>query len=97
LLLVLAAFVADCGHHDVDATAAAAERPLTPAQMSFLRLHASTQLARADVADVAGTIEFDEERTARLSAPIAGRVTELLVHLGDRVDGDAPLVVIDQP
>ncbi|HLY39397.1 MAG TPA: efflux RND transporter periplasmic adaptor subunit [Candidatus Binatia bacterium] len=98
LLVGLAACLAGCGRHDgIDATAAAAEGQLTPAQMSFLRFTPATEVATADVADVAGTIEFDEERTARLSAPIAGRVTELLVHIGDRVDADAPLVAIDSP
>ncbi len=98
LLILLAAAVAGCGRHDaVDATAAAAERPLTPAQLSFLRFTAATEVERGDVADLAGTIEFDEERTARLNALVAGRVAELLVHVGDRVEADAPLIAIDSP
>jgi len=98
LLLLVVAGATACGHHDgVDTTAAAAERPLTPAQLSFLRFATVAEVERADVADVAGTIEFDEERTARLNAPIAGRVTELLVRMGDRVEADAALIAIDSP
>jgi membrane fusion protein, heavy metal efflux system len=97
-LLVLLVGAA-CGRHDPaePANAAAAERELTPAQLSFLKFASVTEVERADVADVSGTIEFDEERTARLAAPVAGRVAELLARVGDRVDVDAPLVAIESP
>ena len=94
LLLPLAA----CGHGPGDPpAAAAAERALTPAQLSFLRFAPVAEVAATDVADVAGTIEFDEEHTARLNAPLAGRVAELLVRVGDHVDADAPLIAIESP
>jgi membrane fusion protein, heavy metal efflux system len=96
--LVLAGTAA-CGHHEAvpPASAAEAERALTPAQLSFLKFAAVSEIEASDVADLAGTIEFDEERTARLGSQVAGRVTQLLVQLGDRVDAGAPLVAIDSP
>ncbi len=95
LLLVAAA----CGRHDaVEPTAAAAaERSLTPAQLGFLKFAPVAEMEVADVADLSGTIEFDEERTARLAAPVAGRVVELVVRVGDRVEADAPLIAIESP
>jgi cobalt-zinc-cadmium efflux system membrane fusion protein len=96
LLLPLCALPA-CGRHDGDAPAAAAERTLTPAQLSFLKFAPVAEVDATDVADLAGTVEFDEERTARLNAPVAGRVSELLVHLGDQVAADAPLLAVDSP
>src|SRR5262249_50871756 len=79
LLLPLFALPA-CGRHDADAPAAAAERSLTPAQLSFLKFAPVAEVEATDVADLPGTVEFDEERTARLNAPVAGRVSELLVR-----------------
>jgi len=44
-----------------------------------------------------GRIAFDESYTARISAPISGRVLELRAQLGDSVAAGAALVVIDAP
>src|SRR5207302_2045464 len=74
-----------------------ADRRLTPAQLSFLKFAPVAQVEAGDVADLNGTIEFDEERTARLNAPVAGRVVELLAQVGDRVLADQPLVALDGP
>jgi len=96
--LVLLAVVAgtSCRHDPgVDGTAAAAEHELTPAQLSFLKFAPVTEVDATNVADLTGTIEFDEERTARLNALVDGRVAELLVHVGDRVDADQPLIAIE--
>jgi len=99
ILVLLLACAAGCGHHDAvePSAAAAAERALTPAQLGFLKFAPVAEMEEGDVADLSGTIEFDEERTARLAAPVAGRVAELLVRVGDRVDADSPLVAIDSP
>jgi len=95
--LALAAAPA-CGRHDLgDRAAAAADRKLTPAQLSFLKFAPVAEEEAAAIADVSGTIEFDEERTARLNPPVAGRVIELLVQVGDRVEADQPLVILDSP
>lgn len=42
-----------------------------------------------------GTIEATTEGVAKVTPPVAGRVTRLLVNLGDRVRAGQPLVVLD--
>ncbi|HYV56238.1 MAG TPA: efflux RND transporter periplasmic adaptor subunit [Candidatus Nitrosopolaris sp.] len=94
----LLALAPACGRHDLgDRPAAAADRKLTPAQLSFLKFAPVAEAEAGAIADLSGTIEFDEERTARLNAPVAGRVVELLVQVGDRVVADQPLVALDSP
>ncbi len=44
-----------------------------------------------------GRVVFDESHTARVSAPVAGRVVELRSQLGDPVAAGAVLAVIDAP
>ena len=99
LVVLVLGGAAACGRHDAvqPASAAEPERALTPAQLTFLKFAPVSEIEASDVADLAGTIEFDEERTARLGSQVAGRVTELLVQLGDRVDAGASLVAIDSP
>ena len=90
--------VTACGRHDArDATAAVPKRSLTPAQLAFLKFAPVAEAEVADLADLNGTIEFDAEHTARLSAPVPGRVVGLLVQVGDQVAADQPLVAFDSP
>src|SRR5205085_12018116 len=64
-------------------------------QLSFLRFEKVADAASFDLADVTGTIEFDEQQTAPVHAIVPGRVAQLLVQVGDHVDADEPLVVLD--
>ena len=97
LLVALAALPACRRQEATEATAAAAEARLTPAQLSFLKFAPVAEVEGTSLADLNGTIEFDEERTARLAAPVPGRVVQLLVQAGDRVDADQPLVALESP
>jgi len=94
LALALAALPA-CGRQEAAETPGAAERQLSPAQLSFLKFAPVAEVDAGDLADLSGTIEFDEERTARLNAPVAGRVSQLLVQPGDPVAADQPLLALD--
>jgi len=95
LALVL---VAGCGRRaETQVPAAPAPATLSPAQLAFLKFARIAEGDPVDVADVPGTVDFDEERTARLAAPVSGRVAELLVRVGDEVAADQPLVAIDSP
>jgi cobalt-zinc-cadmium efflux system membrane fusion protein len=76
---------------------AATEPGLTAAQLSFLKFAPVAEVAAGHLADLNGTIEFDEEHTARLAALVPGRVAQLLVQVGDRVDADQPLVALESP
>src|SRR5437870_7881133 len=96
VVLALAVLPA-CGRQEAVETTAAAERRLTPAQLSFLKFAPVAEVEATSLADLSGTIEFDEEHTARLAAPAPGRVVELLAQVGDRVDADQPLVALESP
>ena len=95
VVLALAALPA-CRRQEAVETAAAEPR-LTPAQLSFLKFAPVAEVEATSLADLSGTIEFDEERTARLAAPVPGRVVQLLVQVGDRVEADQPLVALESP
>jgi cobalt-zinc-cadmium efflux system membrane fusion protein len=47
--------------------------------------------------DLPGIVEADPARTAAVLTPLAGRVLELKVALGDRVNRDQVLAIIDSP
>ncbi len=98
ILVVALAGLPACGHHEaVESNAAAAEHRLTPAQLSFLRFASVAEVEATSLADLNGTIEFDEEHTARLATPVAGRVAQLLVQVGDHVEADQALVALESP
>ena len=101
LIVVLSMLgLAACGGHradSVEATPAVADPKLDPAQLSFLRFGPVAQVPSPDIPNLTATIEFDEQHTARLSALVPGRVTELLVQVGDRVTADQPLIALESP
>src|SRR5205814_50680 len=61
VLLALAALPACRREEAVESTAVAAERRLTPAQLSFLKFAPVAEVEATSLADLSGTIEFDEE------------------------------------
>jgi cobalt-zinc-cadmium efflux system membrane fusion protein len=63
---------------------------------------ASLSTAAAEAAPVGtvrttGRLAWDEDRTARVFAPVGGRVRRLLVDLGQRVARGTPLAAIESP
>jgi cobalt-zinc-cadmium efflux system membrane fusion protein len=66
-------------------------------QLSALRIEtaAATPLPMAEALN--GRLALDENRTVRISSPIAGRVLKLLAEPGDRVARDAVLLQADAP
>ncbi len=89
ILLLTATLVAGCNKDDKQtATAAPADPALVapaPELISQLKLASvSTQLV-AETLRVAGRIDFDEQRLARIGATITGRVTEIDALLGQEV------------
>lgn len=48
----------------------------------------------ADILRVAGRIDFDDARVARIGAPVTGRVTDLLARLGDPVSAGDTLALL---
>ncbi|MDQ2987914.1 MAG: efflux RND transporter periplasmic adaptor subunit [Pseudomonadota bacterium] len=66
-------------------------------QLSALRIEtaASAPLPMAEALN--GKLALDENRTARISSPVAGRVMKLLAEPGDRVARNAVLLQADAP
>ncbi len=111
LLLAAVAFVtAGCGSSPAPASAAPTATTAAAAAPGEIRLPPDSPqlkritLARVTTAQVAqdevvapGAIEAIPTRISRLAMPVAGRVTRVLVGLGDRVTRGEPVVAIDSP
>jgi cobalt-zinc-cadmium efflux system membrane fusion protein len=102
LLALGVALLVGCSGRSSDAVPDAAAADATNAtlsaeQLGYLQFSKVGETVAPDVANLSGTIEFDDERTARLSTVVPGRVAEMLVQVGDRVQVDQPLLAIESP
>jgi cobalt-zinc-cadmium efflux system membrane fusion protein len=88
-LLLTAALLAGCNNDDKTVAAAPATDPTqvapAPELLSQLKLAAVSTQPVAETLRVAGRIDFDEQRLARIGATITGRVTEVDALLGQEV------------
>jgi cobalt-zinc-cadmium efflux system membrane fusion protein len=66
-------------------------------QLSALRIETAAAAPLPMAEALNGRLALDENRTARISSPIAGRVLKLLAEPGDRVAGNAVLLQADAP
>jgi len=66
-------------------------------QLSFIKVEAVEALPEPLLDPLSARVAYDENHTVRVSSPIAGRVTRILVQPGDRVTAGQPLVQIDSP
>lgn len=66
-------------------------------QLAALHIEAVQLRPRPLSAPLNGRIAYDEDRTSRISAPIAGRVTRIAAKPGDRVRRGQPLLWMDSP
>ncbi len=82
---------------DADVVAEAPAATMSAAQLGYLEFGKVEETPAPDVASLGGTIDFDDEHTARLNAVVPGRITELLVAVGERVSVDQPLVALESP
>jgi len=74
--------------------ALAADPNLVNAPDTLLKVLKVADAGTAPVSEtlrVAGRVDFDEQRVARIGAPVTGRVTELLANPGDPVKQGQPL------
>jgi len=89
VLLLTAAFVAGCNQDKRPAPAAAANDPavVQPAAELLAQLQLAPVASQpvAETLRVAGSIEFDEQRLARIGATVTGRVTQIDALLGQTV------------
>ena len=66
-------------------------------QLAFLATEAAVLDAEPLLEALPGRVAYDEDRTARVSAPLAGRVERIRVSLGDRVRQGDLLATVDAP
>ncbi len=66
-------------------------------QLAMLRISEAPLMPLPLAEPLNARIAYDDSHTARVSAPVAGRVVELLAQLGDTVAADTPLAVLDAP
>ena len=71
--------------------------PANAPQLSTLRTEAANALPLPVSEPLNGRLALDENRTARVSSPIAGRVLTVRAEVGDRVARDAVLLQADAP
>ncbi len=93
ILLVIG--LAGCDGDRPSAGAPTETSGLSQSQLGFLKFAPVERIRPTELADLSGTIEFDEQHTARLNAVVPGRVAELLVQVGDHVEANQPLLAID--
>jgi cobalt-zinc-cadmium efflux system membrane fusion protein len=85
------------GSVNAPASAAPGDVKLTAAQMQHVQLHTVAEATFHKSIRTAGTVDFDQERSTSLLAPISGPVTRLLVAPGDRVKKGQALAYVDSP
>ncbi len=88
-LLLTVAFIAGCNKDDDKAVVQASNDPavVSPAStlLAQLKVEPVKSMPVAETLKVAGRIDFDEQRLARIGATITGRVTEIDAMLGQAV------------
>ncbi len=87
---ILFAMCAACGHR-ADATAT---EPAAPVNKVQYELATVGQAAPHWTEDIPARIVFDETRTSRIGAPLGGRVSSVVVELGQRVKTGQALVTV---
>src|SRR5689334_1674589 len=66
-------------------------------QRKFLKIEELKPSDAAPNVALMGRITFDEDHTQRVSTPIDGRATSLLVKPGDKVKPGQPLIMLSSP
>ena len=92
--------LASCGRGEQSAVSNAATLPVQVAG-SAAESHSRIETALVEVGSgvheltLVGKVAYGEDRYSRISSPLQGRVLEVLVHLGDRVQAGNVLLVLD--
>lgn len=66
-------------------------------QLTFIKIEAVEALPEPLLDPLSARIAYDENHTARIGSPIAGRVTRILVQPGDHVSAGQQLLLLDAP
>jgi cobalt-zinc-cadmium efflux system membrane fusion protein len=65
--------------------------PSSP-RLNFIKVEVAEEADVAPSVQLTGRVSFDEDHTQRVSSPIDGRVTKILVQLGESVKSGQPLL-----
>lgn len=99
LLLLSLFLVAACNKEEEKTVARAPADPMrvvAPATLlPQLKIEAVVSAPVSEMVRVAGKIDFDEQRIARIGATVTGRVTELTAALGQTVRAGEPLALLN--
>jgi cobalt-zinc-cadmium efflux system membrane fusion protein len=66
-------------------------------KLEFVKIEVVKESDAAPLVQLTGRVTFDEEHTQRVSSPIDGRATALLVRPGDKVHVGQPLIELSSP
>jgi cobalt-zinc-cadmium efflux system membrane fusion protein len=66
-------------------------------KLNFIKIETVAQSDAAPNVNLTGRVTFDEDHTQRVSSPIDGRVTSLVVRLGDKVKANQSLLELSSP
>lgn len=71
--------------------------PAGAPQLSYLRIEAAADLPVPLLDALSGRVAYDDNHTARIFAPVNGRVLKVLAQAGDTVRAGQPLLALDVP
>ncbi len=66
-------------------------------QLAYLRIQAVVDVPEPASEPLPARIAYDEDHTARVHSPVAGRVLRIIAQPGDKVAAGQPLVWLDSP
>jgi cobalt-zinc-cadmium efflux system membrane fusion protein len=70
---------------------------LTADQQSKIHLQTIEPSTFHKTVEATGTVDFDNDQATTVLAPVGGPVSKLLVSLGQHVEADQPLAMVDSP
>ncbi|MDD4964417.1 MAG: efflux RND transporter periplasmic adaptor subunit [Gallionella sp.] len=71
--------------------------PYTAPQLAFLKVQVAEAFPEPAIDSLNARLDYDDNHTADIYTPLAGRVTNIIAELGQFVKAGAPLVEIDSP
>ena len=92
--------IAGCSHKADEPPTTAGAIPnvtLTPAQREHVRIFTVAAAKYRRTVETSGVVDFDNERSTSVLAPISGPVSRLLVSPGDQVRKGEALAAVDSP
>ncbi len=71
--------------------------PYTAPQLAFLKVQVAEAFPEPAIDSLNARLDYDDNHTARIFSPLAGRVTKIIAEVGNVVKAGDPLLQIDSP